>query len=243
MNICLAQIRSEKGDILRNIEHHKQLIHLAVEEHSDVIIFPELSITNYEPELAKDLAVQGDDARFEDFQKIADNHQIIIGVGVPLNGDGGICISMMIFHPQKPRQIYSKKYLHTDEEPFFIPGENSTIFLGKTSNIALGICYELSVSKHAEDAVSSGARYYLTGVAKSAAGVEKAFTRLSEIAKKYSIITMMVNSIGPSDNFIGAGRSAIWNSEGSMIGLLDDQREGLLIIDLKTLNITRKDVE
>ena len=240
MKICLAQIRSTKGDIGRNIEHHKQVIHLALEDQGDMIVFPELSITGYEPELAKKLAVHPDDNRFDDFQEIADNQQITIGIGVPLKAEGGICISMMIFHPCRPRQIYSKQYLHADEEPFFIPGENATSFLSDDSKIALGICYELSVPAHADEAFNHGAKIYLTSVAKSASGAEKASERLSEIAKAYSMISLMVNSIGPSDNFIGAGQSAIWNRQGDLIGQLDDEHEGLLMISIETQEVTKK---
>ncbi len=243
MKICLAQTRSAKGDVESNIEHHQQIIRRAIDHEGDIIIFPELSITNYEPELAQELAVHLDDHRFDDFQEIADNQQVTIGIGVPLKADGGICISLMIFHPHWPRQIYSKKYLHSDEEPFFVPGNNSTNFLENSPNIALGICYELSVPAHAEGAFKSGAEIYLTSVAKSASGVEKASERLSEIAKKFSMLTLMVNNIGPSDNFIGAGQSAMWNRQGDLIGQLDDQHEGLLLIDLETYEITKESLE
>lgn len=240
MKICLAQTRSVKGNIESNIEHHKQLIHLALENGSDIIIFPELSITNYEPELAQALSVYADDSRFNNFQEIADTQQATIGIGVPIKVDDGICISMMIFHPHRPRQIYAKKYLHGDEEPFFIPGENATVCLQSNVSIALGICYELSVPAHAEDAFKQGAKIYLTSVAKSASGIEKASARLSEIAQKYSMLTLMVNSIGASDNFIGAGGSGIWTPQGDLIGHLDDDHEGLLMVDLETQVVTEK---
>ncbi len=53
MKICVAQTRPVKGDIQGNIENHIKLIDLAVLNGADTIIFPELSITGYEPELAK----------------------------------------------------------------------------------------------------------------------------------------------------------------------------------------------
>ena len=52
MKICAAQTRPVKGNIQQNIENHKKLINLAVVNGADIIIFPELSITGYEPELA-----------------------------------------------------------------------------------------------------------------------------------------------------------------------------------------------
>ena len=88
---------------------------------------------------------------------IADTKQITIGVGVPTKNNTGICISMILFQPHKARQTYSKKYLHPDEEEFFIDGQNYSGSIGNKTNIALAICYELSVPEHSENAFKSGA--------------------------------------------------------------------------------------
>src|SRR5687767_10393594 len=119
MRICAAQTRPIKGDIRNNIDNHKRLIQLAVSNGADAIIFPELSLTGYEPKLAKELATHQNDSRFEDFQTISNANQITIGVGVPTKTHAGVCISMILFQPGKPRQLYSKHYLHVDEEDFF----------------------------------------------------------------------------------------------------------------------------
>ena len=71
MKICVAQTRPIKGDIQSNIDNHKKLIDLAVSYGADTVIFPELSLTGYEPELSKKLATNKDDSRFDDFQKLA----------------------------------------------------------------------------------------------------------------------------------------------------------------------------
>ena len=41
----------------------------------------------------------------------------------------------------------------------------------------------------------------------------------------------MANSIGPSDDFVGAGQSAVWNRQGTLMAQLDAMNEGLLIYD------------
>src|SRR5437667_8652451 len=147
MKICVAQARPVKADIKSNIDNHKKLITLAISYGANTIIFPELSITGYEPALAKELAITPDDSMLDDFQKISDAGKITIGAGMPLKNNSDICISMIISHPNKSRQLYLKKYLHADEEAFFISGQNSTGLIN-SSNIALAICYELSVPEH-----------------------------------------------------------------------------------------------
>jgi len=52
----LAQIKSKKGNIQGNIESHKKWIELAASEKADLIVFPELALTGYAPELAAEMA-------------------------------------------------------------------------------------------------------------------------------------------------------------------------------------------
>lgn len=240
MKICVAQTRPIKGDIQSNIDNHKKIIKLAISNRADIVIFPELSITGYEPELAEELATNQDDSRFDDFQKIADTNHINIGIGVPIKSNTGICIGMVIFQPKKARQTYSKKYIHPDEEAFFVRGENSIGLIGDKNNVAIAICYELSVTEHSDNAFKSGAEIYIASVAKSANGVEKAFEQLSEIASKYSMTVLMSNCLGQCDNFEGAGKTAVWNNKGLLIGKLNDTNEGIIIIDTDTQKLIEK---
>jgi len=238
MRICVAQTRPAKGNIQANIENHKRLIELAVSNKTDIIIFPELSITGYEPELAAKLAGDINDSRLNDFQIISDSKNINIGVGMPLKTDKGILISMIIFEPNKPRQVYYKQHLHEDEFPYFICGEKKEP-LGE-NKIAVAICYELSVPEHAKNAYRTGSEIYLVSVAKSVSGVEKAVKTLSETAKKYSMTVLMSNCVGHCDNFDCGGKTSIWNNKGTLLGQLDDTNEGILIIDTTTQVIMKE---
>ena len=242
MKICAAQTRPVKGDILSNIDNHKKFIYVAASYGVDLVVFPELSVTGYEPELAKELATDPDDGRLDDFQRMSDAKRVTIGVGVPTKNNGGVSISMVLFQPHKARQTYSKKYLHSDEEPFFTGGQSTVDLICDGAKIALAICYELSVPEHAEDAFKRGARVYIASAAKTAVGVEKAVERLSEIAAKYSMTVLMSNCIGRCDNFESAGRSSAWNDKGSLLGQLDDTDEGIIIIDTDTQELIEKTI-
>jgi predicted amidohydrolase len=238
MKICAAQTKPVKGNIQTNIVNHKKLIDLAISNGADIIIFPELSLTGYEPGLAKELATDLTDKRLEDFQHTSNTRKIIIGVGMPLKNKDGISISMILFQPHQPRQVYSKKYLHADEEPFFISGESSVDLLD--NNIALAICYEISVPEHSSNAFKRGAEIYIASVAKSISGVEKAVETLSAIADKYSMTVVMSNCIGYCDNFDCGGKTSAWNNKGSLIAQLNDTNEGILIVDTDTAGFVKK---
>ncbi|MCB0840329.1 MAG: carbon-nitrogen hydrolase family protein, partial [Bacteroidetes bacterium] len=112
MKISVAQIESFKGEIQRNMDHHLTFIQRAVHENVDVIVFPELSLTGYEPELAEALATEIEDSHFDMFQRMSNLDHIIIGVGMPIRSKAGIHIGMILFQPHRERQVYYKKYLH-----------------------------------------------------------------------------------------------------------------------------------
>ena len=240
MKICVAQTGSSKGDIPANIDKHVALIDLAVANGADAIIFSELSLTSYEPELAADLATQLDDARFAVFQRISDTSQIVIGVGVPITNELGICISMILFQPRQVRQVYAKRYLHPDEDPYFVSGGSNPGLTINGKKIALAICYELSVPEHTENACTNGATVYIASVAKSVRGIDKALNRLADIARTYSLPVLMSNCIGQADGEECAGKTSIWNDKGVVVGQMDVVSEGIVLIDLETQEVAEK---
>lgn len=231
MKICIAQTQPVTGDIEANIIDHLNWVNQAVIRNADFIIFSELSLTGYEPELAKDLAIEVNDTRLNGFQEISDAKDIIICVGAPTKVEAGICISLVIFQPNKERSVYAKQYLHEDEDPYFVPGPPSNGIIEAEKKIALAICYELTISEHAEKASQNEAEVYIASVAKTVNGVARNNPRLSAIAKQYNIPVLMSNCVGEFDGNVGGGQSGAWNKKGDLLNSLENQRSGLLIFD------------
>ena len=238
MKICVAQTRPMRGDIAGNLVAHARLIEMAASRDAEMIVFPELSLTGYEPKLASELATDENDPRFDELQRLSDTRRITIGAGVPTKSDKLPCISMVLFQPNQKRETYSKQYLHADEEPFFSPGKEHDGLITGQPKIALAICYELSVPEHAEYAVRHGADVYIASVAKTERGVVNASERLADIAKHHAMTVLMSNSIGPSGDGDCAGQSAVWSNTGSLLAQLDGEHEGVLIVDTETQTVS-----
>lgn len=234
MKIALAQIPAEKGNIEFNLALHRKMIHGAAGADVDVIIFPELSLTGYEPELAEALAMSPDDPRLQVFQDLSAQHRITIAAGAPIKTKEGPAIGLLKFQPQQQPGIYFKTFLHADEESFFVSVNNDTLLLDDRAAIALSICYEISVPEHVERAAGEGAKYYVASVAKFTNGIEHALQRLSNIAQRYRLRVLMVNAIGPADGAVCAGKSSVWDEHGILLGQLPEQETGLLIYDTVT---------
>lgn len=234
MKIALAQIKPKKGDIIANIAHHIQWIEVAAAQGVDVIVFPELSLTRFEPTLAKVLATDPQDERLNSLQSVSLSKRITIGVGLPTPIASDPLISMVIFLPDGQRQLYAKQMLHPDEEPYFSPGTDQIMMNVKNTKIAPAICYEALQPEHAASVHTLGAEVYVASVAKPQRGLDKAFVHFPTIAKQYAMPVLMVNSVGYCDNFESAGQSSVWDSRGDLLGRLDAVNEGLLIFDAET---------
>ncbi len=234
MRLCAAQLSAEAGDIERNVIKHVALIDLALSHQADLIFFPELSLTGYEPTLADKLATDARDGRLDVFQNLADGEDIVIGVGLPSRSQNGVRIAMVLFQPRTERVVYAKQHLHADELPFFVKGEEQLILQMSGHMLAPAICYESLQPNHADAAIRGGADIYLASVAKPQRNVTRAYEHYSQIAGHHSLNVLMANSVGPADNFISAGQSAIWNRSGQLVANMDAEAEGFVMLDVST---------
>lgn len=235
MKISIAQVRPVKGDIEQNLINHIQLIEKAIKNGADLIMFPELSLTGYELELAEQLRTTSSDQRLDVLQELSDKHRIIIGVGLPTVENNKTLISMIIFQPNKERTTYSKQYLYYKEVGIITAGQNPlVIHFDQDHIIAPAICFELSIKEHQEYAAQNNASIYIASVLNSFNGVDADIKKLSEIAAEYKMITFMSNYIGESGSSQCAGKSSVWDNKGVLIAQLDTQTEGQLLYDTKT---------
>ncbi|MBD2465532.1 carbon-nitrogen hydrolase family protein [Oscillatoria sp. FACHB-1407] len=231
MKISAVQFRPVSGNIVSNMAKHLEFIELAVTQDADLIFFSELSLTGYEPHLAKSFASSKSAPCLDIFQQCSDRHNIIIGVGLPISTGSQVQIGMIWFTPNAPRQTYAKQQLHPDEISFFVQGDKQLILRTATHIFAPAICYESLQQSHADHAANLGADVYLASVAKPAGGMAKAMLHYAAIARQHKMYVLMANCIGPCDNFVSGGQSAVWNKQGELLVQMDSESEGIVMMD------------
>jgi predicted amidohydrolase len=231
MRLCAAQLRSVAGDVATNRDRHRELIDLAAHERADVVFFPELSLTGYEPSLARSLATDVADSRLEPFQELSDAHAMVVGVGVPLAAGSRVQIGMVWFTPNAPRQTYAKQVLHADERPTFVPGARQLLLDVGGRRLAPAICYESLQMRHADRAAARSADTYLASVAKGAPNLAAAMAHYPEVARRHGMHVIMSNCVGPSDGVTCVGQSAAWDDRGALLAQLGRETEGLVMLD------------
>ena len=84
ITIGLAQTVVSNGNIEKNTYHHLEMIKLASKQGADIVVFPELSLTGYELELARELAIPDEAEHFSALSQAAVNHNVVVIAGCPL---------------------------------------------------------------------------------------------------------------------------------------------------------------
>ena len=231
MKIALVQLESITGDIEGNVTRHLAALRRLRATDVDLAVFPELSLTNYEPRIAARTALADDDARLASFAQAARELDAPICVGAAIESAGKPSISAILCSPGQPRRIIHKAYLHADEEPLFAAGIARASVLPLAQRIALAICFDISVDAHIEDAASQGMDVYLASVAKTVRGIKAARKRLCALARQYRVPVLAVNSVGRCEGSRAGGGSLVIDRHGSVVEALDDRQQAILIYD------------
>jgi predicted amidohydrolase len=217
--ICAAQYCSIAGDLDANLDRHLQVMRLAAEQRIDFLLFPELSLTGYEPSLAQGLAQTVDAARLQPLRELARQLRMTTLVGLPLRtqASDAILIGALLFGADGAQRVYTKQHLHAGEEQVFSPGTGGAPLHIGDERIALSICADFTHASHARAAAEDGAGIYATSVLISENGYPHDSELLKGYASELALGVLMANHAGPSGGWACAGRSAFWAPGGRLV--------------------------
>ena len=229
-SIAVAQSSSVKGDIDENIRRHARFVSIAVEHGANVVVFPELSLTGYEPIIAAETAIDSGDRRLNPLQDLSDRFDVTTIAGCPIRSDNAKpWIGAVIFRPDSPVDIYRKRFLHGDEVSHFSPCDDVVVCRSHGRDIGMAICADIQNPAHPADASREGANVYVASVAITPNGIVDAEASMSDHARKHQFLSAMSNYASETGGYSIAGRSSIWNESGEVIARAPEFGEYLII--------------
>ena len=230
--IAVAQSSSSKGDIDENVRRHLMMVARAIENDVNVIVFPELSLTGYEPEIAAQLAIDASDHRLNPLQELSDRSGVTIVAGCPIRSNfNKPYIGALIFRRHLKIETYRKRFVHEDELPWFLPSDDVVVCASHGRHLGIAICFDVSNPQHAADTFRKGADVYVAGVAKTPDGIAKAEEQLAGYARRHQSPVVMANHATETGGSPTGGRSAIWNEFGNIIIRAPESSEHLAIAE------------
>lgn len=228
--IAAAQIPSLRGEIELNIDTHVAAVKAAAAMGVSVLVFPELSLTGYEPELAATQAIAVDDTRLSPLGELAQLHRMYLVVGAPLaNGDGKPSLGAILFGPEGIRQTYAKMHLGGTEPNDFAPSDKPLMFESHGQMVGLSICADSSVPTHPETYASLGTTVYAAGVFLNAEWYASDVPRLAGYASRHQLLVLMANHAASIGTYTSVGRSAVWAPDGELLAQAAGDEDALVI--------------
>ena len=240
--IAAAQTVPVRGDVPANTEHHIRLARAAAAEGVDVLVFPELSLTGYELDIAPDLAFTLDDPRLDPLAELARTHAVTLVVGAPVRLDASLHIGALVLSPDGVADVHTKRHLGAfpptanpggpvppPERSVFAPGDREPLIDVRGRTAALAICADTGRPAHAAAAAARGANAYLAGMFVIPADHDAEAANLAGIASRHAMLVAMANHAGPTGGLPSAGRSAIWSESGELLVRLGPSDAGLTI--------------
>ena len=228
--IAAAQVPSVRADCEANIATHAAAICQAARHEVSVLIFPELSLTGYEPDLARELALTPQDDRLGPLAALARRHAIEAVVGAPLDvGADKPALGAVVLGADGLVRTYCKMHLGTSERPWFWSGAQPFVLSAGGHNIGLAICADSSQASHPQAYADQGADVYAAGVFLNHEWYQTDAPRPADYAARHGLLTLMANHAASIGTHTSVGKSALWSPGGELLAQAEGTETALLI--------------
>lgn len=229
VTLAAAQVPSRAGDVAHNVAVHVAAAATAAEHGAALVVFPELSLTAYEPRRAAALVVAPHDDRLLPLSALAWERGVTIVAGAPLaSAHGKPHIGALVFEPGGVR-TYRKMHLGASEPDYFSAGDVPCALDAGDVRVGLAICADTARPSHPQAYVARGAHAYAAGVMLTREWYDTDARRLHDHARDFRLLTLMANHGASTGTHLSVGRSAIWAPGGALLALAEGVESCLLL--------------
>lgn len=245
LKVALCQINPTVGDIDGNLKKILSYIDRAASEKAQIIAFPELAITGYNPEDLLFYPVfirKAEEALKEIVKNVKD---FIVIVGLPVKKDD-LYNSAAIIANQSLIDVYHKIYLPNysvfDEMRYFKPASRTPIYEYDGVFFAVNICEDIfHPSLPSLIQASTGAELIINISASPfyAGKYQRKLRMLTTRAYDMGVYVFYLNMVGGQDETVFDGRSLIISPSGDVLTVGKAFEEDLIITEIDIQEVTR----
>lgn len=215
--VAAAQVVSQRGDVAANVAEHLRLIEAAAAAGVTLLVFPELSLTGYEPDLAATLQLEIGDPGLRLLREAAARCGMAALVGAPWASGQDLPYLGAFLLWSGPTRGYAKIHVHESEAHAFAAGREPMVLPLGGVTTGFAICADTSHASHAAAAAGLGAELYAASVMKTAKEYPAHAERMAGHAARHRMAVVTANYAGSTGGVESAGRSALWNEAGSLV--------------------------
>jgi len=239
LKIMLAQINVLLGDIEGNTQKIITIAQQALQQHCDMVVFPELALTGYPPEdlLLRDELHQRVEQAITKLCK--NNSDVMMIVGHPHAADGEIYNAASVISQGKIIAQYFKQHLPNysvfDEKRYFQAGDKPCVIDCKGQRIGITICEDLWQPGPLSQAVAAGAESIVC-LNASPFHINKLDERIAVLRARQvderHVPILYLNCVGGQDELVFDGHSFVLDGQGKLCQLAPAYEESLEVVEL-----------
>lgn len=249
IDITLAQIKPVLGDIIKNAEKHFRLIEEAIDKKSDIIVFPELSLTGYNlRDLIFDSSLTFNNNFFKKFMEYSKEISII--VGFVYEDERHMFYNAAVYFENGDlthlhKKVFLPNYTMFEESRYFTKGSSVGSFNTKFFRAAILICEDalhisslFSLSRQSVDTVFIISNSPARGIFKDSFYSQTLWDNtLKFIATNLSVNVVFVNRVGVEEGVTFWGGSKVFTASGKKIAELE-----LFSEEVKNVKLSKNDL-
>lgn len=234
MRMALAQIQILPGDFQHNLNSASRFMQNAADNHTDMILLPELWSSGYDLEQAAHWSA-ANAALLPDLANLAQRHHLWIGGSLLEEDHGRIYNTFSLFDPQGNKHAsYRKIHLFglMKEDRILHPGSQPTFTSLPWADCGLAICYDLRFPELFRQYTLQGAQLFLIPAEWPLSRAKHWSTLLCARAIENQCFVAAVNSVAAGGETIFGGQSMLIDPSGNILSQASSGEEELVIADL-----------
>jgi predicted amidohydrolase len=220
--LSLGQLAPRLGDVEANLDMHLQMIEEAREHGSDLVLFPELSLTGYQlKDIVPDVALQPQMREWSQLQRAS--RGLCVGVGlVEESADHHFYNSYVMFEDGEVAHVHRKVYLPTyglfEEGRLYAAGERIQAYDGRMGRCGLLLCEDIwhpstlyILSMDRAEIIIAAAASPIRGadMGEEGSNIDVWKTALKMYSQLFSCTMILVNRVGFEDGLSFWGGSCV----------------------------------
>lgn len=243
--IALVQMQSKLGCIKENLDKINGYVTEAAASNVDIVCFPEMCITGYGKEVARELAVDLDTGQVNEcLREMSTRNNIVLITGLAeRNNSEKPYITQVVVKPDGLIKKYRKTHMGKSEKPYFAEGNVFEVFEHEKCKFSIQICWDMHFPEMTAILSLRGAELVFAPHASPVVVGDRRgiwLKYLSARAYDNAVFVAACNLIG--DDGQGGqfcGGAIVIDPKGNVLDEDFNGRESMLVVELKADKINK----
>ncbi|MFF1546455.1 carbon-nitrogen hydrolase family protein [Streptomyces sp. NPDC058291] len=223
MKIAAAQFTCVPADVPANVRQMAALADEARVRGAELVVFPELAVTGYEPEAVaarRDLWMRADDPRLDAIR--ASGIATVVNCAAAADGERPGIETLVFGVDGELITTYRKQHLFEHEQDVFAAGRRDGRFVFGGLRFSLATCFDNHFPELVSRGAADGCQVHLAASLYGTGGGEEELAAVYPgIAEDFDLHVVVANHVGPAGAWTGCGRSALSAPGGALLARAD----------------------